>query len=75
MAKHWRDIIGKAVIAWTPHRFVDFVTACLGDEVAGTWLDRWEMSCVLAATPFALLNTVNSVEEVLEKSCTTLQTW
>ena len=72
VAKRLRDIVGKAVIAWPPRRFVDFVTTCLGDEVAGTWLDRWEMSDVLASTPFAFLKTVNSVEEVLVVESNTL---
>lgn len=65
VAKRLRNIGGKAVIAWTPHRFVDFVTTCLGDEVAGTWLDRWKMSSLLRTTPFGFLTTVNSVEKVL----------
>ena len=74
VAKRLRDIVGKAVIAWTPHRFVDFVTTCLGLEVAGTWLDRWKMSSLLGATPFAFLKTVNSVEKVLvvESNCLVL---
>ena len=65
VAKRIRNIVGKAVRDWTPHRFVDFITTCLGNEQAGTWLDRWRMSTVLASTPFAFLGTVNSVEEVL----------
>jgi len=74
VAKRLRDIVGRAVIAWAPHRFVDFVTTCLGLEVAGTWLDRWKMSSLLGTTPFAFLKTVNSVEEVLvvESNCLVL---
>ena len=64
VAKRLRAIVGQGVTAWAPHRFVDFVTTCLGDEVAGTWLDRWKMSSVIAATPFAFLQTVNAVEQV-----------
>ena len=64
VAKRLRNIVGKAVRAWSPQRFVDFATTCLGDEVAGTWLDRWKMSDVLATTPFAFLQTVNAVGEV-----------
>ena len=65
VAQRLRNIVGKAVRAWSPQRFVDFVTTCLGDEVAGTWLDRWKMSDALATTPFAFLKTVNAVDEVL----------
>ena len=65
VARRLRNIVGKAVRACSPQRFVDFVTTCLGDEVAGTWLDRWKMSDALATTPFAFLKTVNAVDEVL----------
>ena len=74
VAKRLRDIVGRAVIAWTPHRFIDFVVTCLGLEVAGAWLDRWKMSSLLCNTPFAFLKTVNSVEQVVvvESNCLVL---
>ena len=68
LAQRLRDIIGRAVLQWSPRRFVDFLTTCLMDELAGTWLDQWKMSQVIAGTCFAFMQTVNEVTTTTEDS-------
>lgn len=64
VAKRLRDLVGAAVRSWSPKRFIDFVTSCLSDELAGSWLDQWKMSNVICGTPFDILDSVNAVESV-----------
>ena len=64
IAARLRSMVGDAVLKWSSKRFLDFVTICLLEEVAGTWLDAWKMSAFIAGSPFAFLKDVNSVEAV-----------
>ena len=64
IAARLRNMVGDAVLNWSSKRFLDFVTICLSEEVAGTWLDAWKMSALIAGSPFAFLKRVNSVDSV-----------
>ena len=57
---------------WSPKQFLDFATACLANEVAGMWLDSWKMSRLIANTPFAFLQSVNSVHDLMLDASNTL---
>ncbi|CAL1153389.1 unnamed protein product [Cladocopium goreaui] len=64
MVRRLRGIVGQGVMNWGPKQFLDFATTCLANEVAGMWLDSWKMSRLIANTPFAFLQGVNSVHDL-----------
>ena len=72
MVKCLRGIVGQGVMNWSPKQFLDFVTTCLANEVEGMWLDAWKMSRLIANTPFAFLESVNSVHDLTLDAANTL---
>ena len=64
IARRLRGMVGAGILEWPPRRFVDFLTTCLAAEVAGTWLDRWRVSELIAGTRFAFVRSVNEVAEL-----------
>ena len=72
MVRRLRGIVGQGVMNWSPKQFLDFATTCLANEVAGMWLDSWKMSRLIANTPFAFLQSVNSVHDLTLDAANTL---
>jgi hypothetical protein len=72
IVKRLRSIVGQGVLNWSPKQFIDFATTCLANEVAGMWLDSWKMSRLIANTPFAFLQSVNSVHDLTLDTANTL---
>ena len=72
IVKRLRSIVGQGVLNWSPKQLIDFATTCLANEVAGMWLDSWKMSRLIANTPFAFLQSVNSVHDLTLDTANTL---
>ena len=72
MVRRLRGIVGQGVMNWGPKQFLDFATTCLANEVGGMWLDSWKMSRLIANTPFAFLQGVNSVHDLTLDAANTL---
>ena len=67
LAQRLRDIVGRrsTVVTKALRGLYDHL---LMDELAGTWLDQWKMSQVIAGTCFAFMQTVNELTTISEDS-------